>query len=127
MPIFSDIDPDFRVDAKGNLLVLEDVDAVKAQMETMWMTSPGERLMHLEWGGDLEAYLDNDITEDNARFLAMGIKQLAENDPRIAITQLRVVPNAEEEAFDIFLRMDIDRTFLEQEYARRLSVEGVDQ
>ena len=87
---------------------LYDLEAIKNSVRTCFLTSPGQKILNPIYGVDLRRWLFEPINNDTAYFIADDINvKLPTFEPRIEIRNVSVVPNIEEQQYDVTLQIDI--------------------
>lgn len=91
-------------DAQG----IYDVESVKNSIRTCFLTSPGQKILSPEYGLDLRRYLFEPITNDTAYFIQDDIRNnLTRFEPRVVVTGVNVIPNIEQQEYNIIMQIDI--------------------
>lgn len=121
-PIYSDVDPDLRVDRQGNILILEDVDSINASVENILGIDPGELVMDPGWGGGLEQKIGRNVDETAADFLRMAISNALDTDPRVTVERITVDPRPDDAAFHVLVQYGLDVAFIRGEFERLVVV-----
>lgn len=121
-PIYSDVDPELRTDRQGNILILEDLDAINASVENTLGIARGELVMDPAWGGDVEDRVGRNINENSAAFLRMAISESLDSDPRILVDLVTVEPLPDEAQFHVLLQYTLDVAFIRGEFERLVTV-----
>jgi phage baseplate assembly protein W len=118
-PIYSDVDPDLRTDHGGNILVLEDLDAIDASVENILGISRGELVMHPEDGSNLETMVGSDNVDDNsAAMVRMIISDSLDQDPRVRIDKLTVDALPDDAAVKVLLEYTLNARNIRAEFER---------
>ena len=85
-----------------------DVEAVKNSIATCFLTSPGQKLLSPNYGLDIRRYLFEPITNDTAYFIRDDIvNNLTKFEPRITLLNVSVLPNIDQQEYDIIMQIDI--------------------
>jgi phage baseplate assembly protein W len=100
--------------AINNTTFLSDVDsifdlvAVQNSIVTVFTTSPGQKILNPTFGLDLRTYLFEPITENTAFFIRDDIfNNLSKYEPRVVVRNVSVVPNIDEQLYEITLQIDV--------------------
>lgn len=100
--------------AINNTTFLSDVDsifdlqAVSNSIVTVFTTSPGQKILNPTFGLDLRMYLFEPITENTAFFIRDDIfNNLSKYEPRVVVRNVSVVPNIDEQLYEITLQIDV--------------------
>jgi len=100
--------------AINNTTFLSDVDsifdlvAVQNSIVTVFTTSPGQKILNPTFGLDLRSYLFEPITENTAFFIRDDIfNNLSKYEPRVVVRNVSVVPNIDEQLYEITLQIDV--------------------
>lgn len=109
---YKDFSYDAQIDEVGELVVLTDRAAIENALRLWLYSFKGERIRRPTYGGYVTRWIFSPLNEDTAETIDMAIRQGLEKDfsPRLAINYLSVVPDYEEEAWIITLRVTVVRT-----------------
>lgn len=92
----------------NDVAALFDIEAVKNSIATCFLTSPGQKILSPEYGIDLRRYLFEPVSNDTAFFIADDIENnLPRFEPRIIVRDVSVVPNYDEQQYDVNLTIDV--------------------
>lgn len=81
-----------------------DIDAIKNSIKNLFFTAPGEKILNPEFGLDLRQFLFEPVTSDNSYSLERIIYgELGRFEPRIVLQTARVVPDPQNDAYQITL------------------------
>lgn len=86
----------------------QDADAIKNSIFNIFTTMPGQKILNPTFGLNLMQFLFSPITNENAQ--AMGetiLKGLQRFEPRVAVKKIVVIPDAENNTYQIGLRLDV--------------------
>lgn len=122
-PLYSDVDPELRIDHQGNILILEDLDAIDASVENIMGINAGELVMDPAWGGSLENMIGKNVTENSAAFIRMAISDSLDVDQRVTVDKITVDPRPDEAAFHVLLQYTLNVAFIRGEFERLVVVE----
>lgn len=85
-----------------------DLEAVKNSIATCFTTAPGQKILNPEFGLDLRRYLFEPISADTAFFISGDIlSNLPKNEPRIKVSNVSVIPDIDNQLYEITLQIDI--------------------
>ena len=121
-PIYSDVDPDLRTDHQGNILILEDTDAINASVENILGIGRGELVMDPAWGGNVENRVGKNVNENSAAFLRMAISDSLDVDRRIQVDLVTVEPRPDDAEFHVLLQYRLNVAYIRGEFERLVSV-----
>ena len=121
-PIYSDVDPELRTDHQGNILILEDTDAIDGSMENMLGISRGELVMDPAWGGNVEDSVGKNVNDNSAAFLRMAIADSLDSDRRVRIDLVTVEPLPDEAKFHVLLQYTLNIAFIRGQFERLVAV-----
>ncbi len=121
-PIYSDVDPELRTDQGGNILILEDTDAINASVENILGISRGELVMDPAWGGNVEDRVGKNVNENSAAFLRMAISDSLDVDKRILVDLVTVEPLPDQAKFHVLLQYTLNVAYIRGEFERLVSV-----
>lgn len=121
-PIFSDIDPNFRIDAQGNIVILKDEDAVNGSLENLLGTMRGERVMYIDQGCDLGIMLAEPINTTTASFMRMVIAATLEEEPRMKYDAIYVEPHPDDNEYLIEIPYSLNATYIKALFEKLLSL-----
>jgi phage baseplate assembly protein W len=120
-PLYSDVDPDLRTDDQGNILILEDLDAINASVENILGIEKGELVMDPSWGGSIEPYVARTANDSSAAFVRMAISDSLDVDQRIKVDRITVEPLPDNAAFHVLLQYGLNAAFIRGEFERIIS------
>lgn len=109
---YKDFSYDAQIDEVGELVVLTNRAAIENALRLWLYSFKGERIRRSTYGGYVTRWIFSPLNEDTAETIDMAIRQGLEKDfsPRLAINYLSVVPDYEDEAWIITLRVTVVRT-----------------
>lgn len=102
---------DPRLESKNvvrDLIASNDIEAIKNSLYNLFTTIPGQKILNPVFGLNIMQFLFNGITEINAR--AMGrtiLNGITKFEPRISVKKIFVVPDIENQTYEIGLRLDV--------------------
>lgn len=86
----------------NDILVDNDLDAIKNSVRNIFSTRKGQKLLTPEFGSSLEQYLFEPITEIYARAIGDDIlTSLEKYEPRIEVLKVLVLPNPDQNQYNI--------------------------
>lgn len=92
----------------NDVQVLYDVEAVKTSLVNCFLTSPGQRVLDPTFGVDLRRYIFEPVSTDVAFFIRSDIETfLPQFEPRAVIKNVEVIPDPDNQQFEIILEIDI--------------------
>ena len=92
----------------GDLITSKDEAAVKQAIVNLLLTNKGERLFNSEIGSDIPRLLFEQLDYGVAALVQSEIKNvLTDYEPRINIISLEVIPNFDDNGFDVGLEFEI--------------------
>ena len=92
----------------NDVQAIYDEEAIKNSIRTCFLTSPGQRILNPQYGIDLRRYLFESINEDTAFFMRQDIITLLPVfEPRIEVVNVVIIPNEDENQYDINLTINI--------------------
>lgn len=121
-PIFSDLDPDLKTDNEGNLLVLEDEDAINGSIENILGISRGELVMQPTIGADVDQLVGHNVDDNSASYLRMIVTDSFEQDPRVKLDKLTVEALPDEAAFFVLVQYGLNSTYLRATFERLIEL-----
>lgn len=121
-PIYSDVDPDLRTDRQGNILILEDDEAINGSVENILGISQGELVMDPAWGGNLEDRIGRNVNDNAAAFLRMAISDSVAVDNRISVDKVTVDALPDDAKFHVLLQYRLNVAFIRGEFERLVAV-----
>ena len=101
--VLKDFDPSFNFGASYDINVVTGETAIESQVENRLGINPGERVMRPRWGAGLITYLGRPMNESTATFMSMAIEESFSNDEYITLHDVAVIPNYDENRYDVFL------------------------
>lgn len=121
-PIYSDVDPALRTDHEGNILTLEDIEAINASMENTLGIDRGELVMDPSWGGSVEGSVGKNVNDNSAAFLRMAISDSIDSDKRVKVDLVTVEPLPDEAKFHVLLQYTLNIAFIRGTFERLVAV-----
>lgn len=92
----------------GDLTSVKDETSIKQSIVNLLLTNPGERLFNSEIGCGINALLFEPLDYGIANLVNSEITNtLQEYEPRINIISLNVIPNFDDNGFDVNLEFEI--------------------
>jgi phage baseplate assembly protein W len=92
----------------GNISRKVDVDSVKMALRNLILTNKYERLKNPTFGSNIRRHLFDLFTETVASDMESDIREIIENnEPRIRILQLDVIPNEDQNQMNINLMFSV--------------------
>ena len=85
-----------------DLVVSKDASAIKQAIVSLLLTNKGERLMNPKYGSDIRSYLFEPLDYGTAAQIKGNIQSTIDRfEPRISISELKCVPNYNDNGFDV--------------------------
>ena len=102
---FKDINITFKKHPVTNdLVVSRDASAIKQAIVNLLLTNKGERPFNYNYGSDIRSYLFEPLDFGTAQQIQSNIEYSISNwEPRIDILELNVIPNFDDNGFDVEL------------------------
>ena len=102
---FKDINITFKKHPVTNdLVVSRDASAIKQAIVNLLLTNKGERPFNYDYGSDIRSYLFEPLDFGTAQQIQSNIEYSISNwEPRIDILELNVIPNFDDNGFDVEL------------------------
>ena len=92
----------------GDLITSKDEAAVKQAIVNLLLTNKGERLFNSQIGSDIPRLLFEQLDYGVAALVQSEIKNvLTDYEPRINIISLEVIPNFDDNGFDVGMEFEI--------------------
>jgi len=106
---FKDISSSFKVNPiNEDIIAIKNETAIARSLRNLIMTVPGERFFNPILGSDVTSLLFENIDNLTASEISDQIKITVENfEPRVVLTDVHVVPNYDNDQFDVTLNYDI--------------------
>lgn len=90
----------------NDLQVDYDLKAITNSLKNLFNTRPGQRFLFPKYGLDLNQFLFEPITNVNAQDIGERIvRSVEEFEPRVSVTNCRVIPKYDDNQYDISLTM----------------------
>lgn len=100
--VFSDLDYELGKDSSGNIKIVYDEASISQSIETILSTRKGERIMLPAFGGDLEQYLFEPMTEHVVRSMEREIEASISNwEDRVLVNKVFVNPDYDRNKYEI--------------------------
>ena len=85
-----------------DLVVSKDASAIKQAIVNLLLTNKGERLMNPKYGSDIRSYLFEPLDYGTAAQIKANIRSTIDRfEPRISISDLKCLPNFNDNGFDV--------------------------
>ena len=100
---FKDLNITFKKHPITNdVVVSKDASAIKQAIVSLLLTNKGERLMNPKYGSDIRSYLFEPLDYGTAAQIKANIRSTIDRfEPRISISELKCVPNYNDNGFDV--------------------------
>ena len=100
---FKDLNITFKKHPVTNYVVVsKDASAIKQAIVSLLLTNKGERLMNPKYGSDIRKYLFEPLDYGTAAQIKGNIQSTIDRfEPRISISELKCVPNYNDNGFDV--------------------------
>lgn len=104
---YSDFKSDLSISSKGNPVVIYDEDVIIQSLKTIFATVSGERVRN-PIGSALVRLLFQPMRPETARDIKYELKRVIEiYEPRVNIKSLRVIPNFDQNTYEINIDLTI--------------------
>ena len=85
-----------------DVVVSRDASAIKQAIVNVLLTNKGERLMNPKYGSDIRSYLFEPLDYGTAAQIKANIRSTIDRfEPRISISDLKCLPNYNDNGFDV--------------------------
>ena len=100
---FKDLNITFKKHPITNdVVVSKDASAIKQAIVSLLLTNKAERLMHPKYGSDIRSYLFDPLDYGTAAQIKANIRSTIDRfEPRISISDLKCLPNFNDNGFDV--------------------------
>ena len=100
---FKDLNITFKKHPVTNdVVVSKDASAIKQAIVSLLLTNKGERLMNPKYGSDIRSYLFEPLDYGTAAQIKANIRSTIDRfEPRISISDLKCLPNFNDNGFDV--------------------------
>ena len=107
--IWSDLHPDLKLTARGEVKLVTNVEAVYASLENIFMTMEGERVMLRNFGGNFKKLLYEPLLPDVLRDNYMReMKETIEAwEPRVMLQTLDMTANQDRDTLHVRMELYI--------------------
>ena len=86
----------------NDIVVSKDASAIKQAIVSLLLTNKGERLMNPKYGSDIRSYLFEPLDYGTAAQIKANIRSTIDRfEPRISISDLKCLPNYNDNGFDV--------------------------
>ena len=117
---YSDMDYRLRITPSGNVVVHRNQDAINQSIRMIFATVSGERVRS-NIGSSVIQLLFEPVSNETSRDLKDLLKQNVERyEPRVQITNLKVIPNFDSNEYDVRLRYHITQSPQTMTFSTRL-------
>lgn len=108
-PYYSDFYNNFNIHPQNNQLVLyTNEQAVKRSIRNIILTNKGERLFNIEFGGSLDTFLFEDISEITAGLIKNNImSSLQKYEKRARVNEVLVIPNEYNNSYEVSIFFEV--------------------
>jgi phage baseplate assembly protein W len=87
-----------------DILVDEDILAIKNSIKNIFSTKKGEKILAPEFGSSLEQYLFQPVSESFGRLIAQEIiNDLTTYEPRVEVEKVKVLADPDKNQYDILI------------------------
>ena len=103
---FKDISMTFQANPlNGDLIGLKNENAIARALRNIVFTLPGEKLFNENFGSNVSASLFENVDDINASAIRDEIIQsINNNEPRVDLQNVKIVPNFDENQFDVIIK-----------------------
>lgn len=103
---------DAQIDSGGNMIILENYEAVKNSLRLWLYSLRGERIRRPTYGGYVTRWLYKPINEDTRQNIQYAILTGLRDEfsPTLTVTELNVTPDFETESWIIEIQATLNRT-----------------
>lgn len=118
-PIYTDLKLDLKVnyidnprleskDVIRDLVVSNDLDAIKNSLFNLFTTVPGQKILNPVYGLNLLQFVFTGITYQNANTLGnLLLEGIRRFEPRVEIKKIYVFPDAENQTYEIGIKLSV--------------------
>ncbi len=118
-PLYTDLKLDLslnytrdpRIESKDtikDIKVSDNLEAIKNSIFNIFTTMPGQKILNPVFGLNLLQFLFTGVTDENAQLIGENILSgLQKYEPRVVVQKIYVVPDAENNTYQIGLRLDV--------------------
>lgn len=104
---YRDIDLNKNASSPSNQIHADDIFAIKNAIINILTIKKGSRILDPTFGSDLDEYLFEPITIQNAQMLGEEIEENLQQEPRIFVQDVEIIVNKAEGTYNIELFFDI--------------------
>ena len=106
---FKDINMTFKKHpVTDDLVVSRDASAIKQAIINLLLTNKGERLFNPNYGSDIRSYLFEPLDYGTAAQIKANIRSTIDRfEPRISISDIKCIPNFNDNGFDITMTYNV--------------------
>lgn len=98
----------FPLGAERDILVDNDLDAIKNSLSNLFSTVPGQKLLNPNYGLNLLQFLHEPVTTHTANIIGETILSgISRFEPRVVVDRIRVSGNAEQNEYNITLTIRV--------------------
>lgn len=110
--IYKDFPYDAQMDLNGNMIVLENYEAVQNSLRLWLYSMRGERIRRPTYGGYVTRWLYKPLNEDTRENIQYAILTGLREEfyPTITVSEVNVTPDFENESWTIEIKATLDRT-----------------
>jgi len=110
-----DLEPDTFLNAQLNrkeslkdVQALYDLEAIKNSIANAFLTAPGQKILNPRFGIDLRRFLFEPVNDFTTELITFDIEErLPTMEPRIRVRNVEVIPDEENNAYQISLQIDV--------------------
>lgn len=100
--------PTYTYANTNDLQVDYDVAAIYNSLRNLFNTKPGERFLFPKYGLDLNSYLFEVVSEENAENIATYIiSNIEDYEPRVQVVNVEIIANPDQMRYDITIAVSI--------------------
>jgi phage baseplate assembly protein W len=107
---YSDLKFPIEYDSRtSNIETNIDAAAIKRSVKNILDWKIGERILLPEFGNILYQYLYSKMNQVTVKNIEVGIRQMMRWEPRVAVTEINIVPYEEQNQYDVTVFYEIPR------------------
>lgn len=121
--LYSDLHYQLDITSEGNVKLVKNHDAIVQSIKTILATYPGERYNEPEFGSRLRDFLFEIMEDATAYFMKVEVTDsVTKWEPRIAVKGVQVVPNYDNNTYELTVRYVIRSTGETNDFSAKLKV-----
>lgn len=100
---YRDLNLSINSDFKGGKLYVNDIYAIRSSLVNLLSIRKGTRILDTDYGNELDEYLFEQISEENARLLGEDLEETLKQEPRVVVQDIEITLNKTESLYSVVI------------------------